>query len=501
MAFGDNAQDFTTLDDAIARYYKMNPKSQFNRLGKTAAWFKARMEEFKGKSFHYEAFTTPSTGVRRLGLAAARAAAMPAPSDLAYQPLSITKADLIEFRGGAKINEQDDIFTTDAKYAAARLAMKVIDELETDFAGQLNAALYQGQNCAIGTIAAIYDADGTTFTGAGDKNPAFIRITDASLGHFEKGMKLDIYDATSTGGSDIKNNTVTVNAKIVGRDGPPVAGARVADIGPGIIVTPDNNWNAVAVPAAGDFLARDGEFSTDTTAPTNIHGMPDWFDTTVDVYRDEAGNLLDRESPDNLWMNPEVYDYTSGGNPVTFDLQEHFRDAEDTLPDRVDTARIKRRSAGSDKGPTVMDSMLATARPELITEATQDARYSTQFTRTLAMNLDEAKRQKLFGQSGFDGIVYNSPTLGTVAFQADIGARPNEIMLIEPNSFFWLTKGGQTGHLNWATQGGSKWVRVTDETTGRLTHFMQCAAYFLACLGCDQPGANVLIKGIKSSRV
>lgn len=501
MAFYDNSQQFTAVDDALDRYYNLDAVPQFQRLGKTARWFNPRGVAMKGKSYGYVAWTQPATGVRRETFTTGRISEFPAARDLDYQPLSVSFADMKLFRATSKINILDWDKTKDPKHAVADLAMKVLSEADMDFASQLNVALYQAGTCGMGTIKQIYDVDGTAFTGAAGAAAAYIRVTDGSIAQFNKGDVLEIRDATTTTQVNVE---MTVNSVIHGKDGPWSAGSRVADIGPGIIATPNTattaTWNAVDTPIATDILARSGEYHATSTSYRNIHGFPDWWNTAVDVFRDEdGGSVLDREAAGNHWMNPEQVTVAASGSEVNLDIDTHFRDIEDILPYRIETGRVK-RAASVRNGPSLPESLVAFMNAPLVNEAVHTVGGSERFTTTLAMNLDTAKRRQLFGESGFDGYVYHSATLGEVCFQADVAMPPYVMYVIEPQSFFYVTFGGSPSGLAWLKNAGSRWQPVQGDTLGTPTFVQQAGAYTFMALACDQIGANFRITGVKSSR-
>ena len=530
MALADNEQLFTDIDNVLRKVYNMANPEMFLRLGKTIQWLpNIRQQKMRGESLNFFAMTAPSSGSRMTTFASGRAGEFPIARDLKQQKMSVTINDLRELQGSVKINALDaDRTTKSPADAAADLALTVVGQLEGDFGSQLNAKVHVGGNSAICLVKGIYDADGTTFSLSSAHTPAFIQISDGAISAINRGDVLSIWEAASTGGSDVQNARVLVHDVYKAGTGPPVDGTGVANLGPGIMVEPCDadgtlaaaNWAGATVsgdgavsftsaqPAVGDYIARSEEFATDAgtgTSYKNIHGFPDVFDSTVDIWRDGDGTKLDREAVGNSWLNPHVFRIAAAGSEVTFDIEDHFRDAEDYLADSVQLGRVWRKntaangSSGNNKGLSIGESLVALARPDLINEATRDANGTNLFTRTMSMSLDDAKSKKLFGIVGWDGVVYHSATLGTIALNADVAAKPYQVSVIEPSSFFWVTFGGDPFKIEWLMNGSSRWFPMTGDTNGTLTHYKQGGAYTHVCLMCDQPQANFLVTGVQSS--
>ncbi|HUU96000.1 MAG TPA: hypothetical protein VM487_09680, partial [Phycisphaerae bacterium] len=280
-------------------------------------------------------------------------------------------------------------------------------------------------------------------------------------------------------------------------------------IGPGIVVNTcdaagthgTTAWNAVADPASGDFIARSGEFSTSTTGYKNFHGIPDFFNPAMNLYRNAAGTLLDRDADGNRWMLPFVYTAATAGSEVAFDLRSHIRPLEDVLGRAIKTGRNARRQSPQE-GVSISDAMVGIAGPEIINDVVDEAINSINFTATQSTSMDAATRQRLFGNVGFEGIVYHSPTLGSIALEADPACRPYVVELLEPNSFFWMYfADGRPGRPRWT----GDWDRVqsttlTGGTYGTPTFYRQKGYWCAMLLVCDQLMANAEIQGVKSSR-
>lgn len=512
MAFTDYGAAYDSMAAAIARAERLHPTHQtYHRNGLTSRWFKANKKKMTGKQLFYRALVQPSTGVRRAQMSGAAETEFPVPLDLAYLEMSILFSDLRMFRATVRYNEIENMRTLNSKEAVAQLAIKYVADVHADFGQQLNAAVHQGGTSAMALVSAIYDADGTTFSLAGAHTTAFIKIKQGSIGQFQKGDVLDIYDTDGT----TKNAICVVQGVIYGKDGPPASGSRVSSIGPGILVEPCDatgavyacNWNGGTMsgggtsytPAAGDYIARSGEFTSVAASYKNFHGLPDWFDTTVDVYRDSDGTVIDREDPSYQWMNPEVIVAGTAGSETELDIDTHFREMEEVLPYRINTGRQQRKS-DPEKDITLTTVLLGITDAALEADIVTEARSTQRITHTTAMNLDRAKREEWFGHVGFEGFVYHSPNLPPIVLQTDTLARPHFIDFIDPNSFTYYTFGNSDpGHVTWTEEGGDKWQRLEGDTLRTPTFYKQSGAWTACTLQCDQPAVNVEIQYVKSS--
>lgn len=496
MAFGDNTQVLTDIEATMGEIFNLKDRAQFNRIGETTRYAKFRKVKFHGAAYHYLAFVAPSSNVRRSNFSTGRSSAFPsAVTDLKFQELSIIEDDQVFFKGPVKINKVDLDRTKGDPEAAYDVGAKVVVDLEADFGSQLNAALWQGGNCVMAKVSAAYDSDGTTWSGSETSTTAkYIKIKDGSIGLFLPGEKLDIYDATD---GTTKLATVTVNDVICSKHGPTIGADPVADIGPGIVVTPDANWDAVGSAIAdGDYLARTGEFTLVAASFNNFHGLPDWWDRTVNVYRNRSGSLVDRDAIGYQWMLPETVTIADAGSEVTLDLREHLKDLYDYFPYAVTTTRLKRRNSGVD-GPSVSEGLMLHGPVDLIQEAVRDAN-DVQFTVATSTTKSQAARD-YWASVGFKGIVYNDPILGDIGLAADRAAPPHKLWMADWDSFFLVNLMGPPGDINWLEDSGGRWRIVPDTSTGNPTFFMEAAAYTSCCLGCDCPSTNAMITGVKSS--
>ena len=531
---------------AINEQVKRAP-SQFTRQGKTSQWFNPRGEMLRGERTKFRVFDKGYRGARSTSFKTAANSEGPTPRGIGHTECSYSWDDLAMIRAGVKWNMLQDLKHQDLNLAVYELVNKLFSEAEADIAERENTGLMLSSNSALGTVTLAYDADGTTFSLASAHTPCFIRITDAPMSRFQKGDVLAIYEAASTGGTDVQNARVVVHDVIHGEDGPKVAGGtRVANIGPGLLIEPcdndgkveESNWTGATVtggditttdtdgsftsaaPAVGDFIARTGEFTTSSTSgtPNNIRGIPDWFDWNVGTLRDGDGTYLTRTDPGLEWTNPFVItpDNVTPGTVSTyveFDPDEHLNELADNWIFKVKAGRAGRRTLGQgmpdgrNEQIQISEHLLAIMSPKLVNHVVNGSEDKQRFTHASLMNEKSAKALQLIGVSGFEGYVWHSPTLGEVCFQADTNCKPYTAFILEPSSWFWLEVPGGTS-IKWLPfSGGSRIWAITGSAGGSYatgqgmpTFTRQAMAYSMRGLMCDQPAANAMIEGILTAR-
>lgn len=473
------------VDQVLTEYYRKHPaKAQFGRTASTAKWFRPRGEKMKGSRWHFHAFVEPSTPTRGVAFGTAVAAAFPAAMPLTYKKLSWDDDDLTMFQATGSINIVADIETSDQQMSVYKLATVVVGDLQIDFDKKLNDAVHMGTSAQMGTVNAVYDEDGTTYTSS--QTDAFIQITDGAISQFLPGMVLDI-----DGGTEV----VKVKDVITTQDGPWSSAVPVAGIGPGLIierVSGTANFDGII---AADTIARSGE-----AAGSNFAGFDTWFDGTANVYNDSDGAAITRYSNGEQWSIPPIFRVATAGSEETFDIDTHLREVADVLPRSMNTGRKLRKYKNPEHSINAPKSLVLITTLELANEATQTVADQNRFTSESAKSMDAAKYKALFGNLGFEGTVWHSATLGPVAIQADSSARKHKMTLIDPQSWFYLYLGKTNNTLGWITNdNGGRWHNVADTSTDRLTFKKQCGAYMACLLACDQPGANAEITGVKSS--
>lgn len=480
----DATMTLAQVDEVLSKYYRIKPaKRQEARQGDTAKWFNPRGEKMKGSSFFFYAMTQLSTPTRRQDFATAVAGEAPDAQPLSYTRLRVDDDDLTMFQASASINLVADIESSDEKMSVYKLAMMVIGQIEEDFGEARNGAIHQNTAATMGTVAAIYDEDGTSYTSG--QADAFIQITDGSISQFHAGMKIDINAAIYA----------TVTDVIYGDDGPWSGGTRVPSIGPGIVVDvrgATTNFDSVTTTMA---ITRSGETTGD-----NFPGLPVLFSGTTNMYKDTDGNVLDRDAQGQAWSIPHIYDPSGGSSPVALNLWTHMQKFAIPLAKRIGSGRrLRQRVMNPEEALDLPESLVMVGPPDLIEEAASQAADTAQFATAMATSMGDAERGKLFGQVGFDGVVWRCPTLGTVAFQSDVGARPNKLDLIDPSSLFYLYLGANQEPQWVPNDAGGRWHAVHGASTGKITYQRQAMCWTACRLVCDQPGANAEIQGIKNS--
>jgi hypothetical protein len=478
MAFGDNAMDYTDCDTTIVKLYRLHPATaQFTQHGATSKWFRPNVVPFEGNRWNFNAWHTPYSGVRQSDYATAATSAFPVSRDLASIWLSYAYTDLSMFQGVVKWNILTAKRTKSRKAAVYAIASKMFNGLNRDMTEKTNSAIHMNSACQMALIHTVYSEAGGAYS---SNRYAYLRIKSGGIGQFEKGMVIKT-DNTEE---------LTVLDVIYGSNGPWSGGTQVSSIGPGIRV--DAGSGNTVDSSADDAITRSGETTGD-----NFHGFPDWFNGGTNVYNDEDGNAIDRDLRGNAWSIPQIFTIAASGSEVALDLDTHLRRVANTMPYRVSVARRRNR----EQGLSVGNAMVAITTPELVNQATTEAAASQQWTSAALGSMDAAKRKALFGQVGFEGMVFHSATLGPIAFQEDVMAAPYKIRMLEPSTWFWLAQGAspQSDAVEWI-MGGINGGRIhpvpSDDGDARLTFYQQAGGYKSMMLVCDQPGPNIELTGV-----
>ena len=479
MAFGDNAMDVGDLDTAIARLYSVSgSKVQFHRHGITGKWLGIRTKAMKGTRMEFNAFTTPMSAMRKSDWATASVGAFPAARDFDEIWLSYDYADLNMIWGTIKFNILEQRRSEDRDTSIWRLSTKLFNELNGDFTENVNRAFNQDSACQMALVSAVYDSDGTSYTPSATS--CFIKIKSGQIGQFHQSMVLNT-NATEE---------CTVQDVIYGKD-VTLEGVTTTGVGPGIRVSvAGGNCDGIT---ADDPITMSGETTGD-----NIHGLPDWFSKTTNVYFNEAGGAIDRDAATYDWSIPFIYTAAAAGSEEEFSLDTHMRPVANTLAHMLGARNRAKAIRKSAEGDIVFpSSLVAITTPELLNFVVNEANSTQQFTMRAATSMDAAQRKELFGNVGFQGMVYDSPTMGSVAFECDPAAPPYKIRFLEPSSWFVLSLHDGAKRLQWLQNGGQRLQPVLDyATTQRPTFYVQAAAYTTLALVCDQPRANVEITGV-----
>ena len=480
MAFGDNAWDVGDLDTAMARLYQLHPaKAQFHRQGGTSRWFAGRSKTFEGTRFEFNAFDTPMTNIRKSDFATARAAALPAARDISSTWLSYDVDDLCMIQGSVKWNILERERSNSRKTSIYRLAKKVFNEFNNDFVDNTNRAIHQNADAQMALVDTVYAVGGTTYS---SNRYAFIKIKTGQIGQFLKGMVVNT-DATES---------LTI-LDVVHGDDCWYEGTRTAGVGPGIRV--DAGSGNTVDSSADDAITMSGETTGD-----NFHGFPDWMDPTTNVYFDEGGTAIDRDASGNTWSHCYVHTVGASGSEVEFDLDQHMRPVANVRSQMVGIGRTGRRNAEEDI--VIPSAALAITTSDLVNFMVNEASDTQRFTLAMATSMDAATRKELFGEVGFRGMVYQSPTMGSVAFQADAAAQQYKIRILEISSWLWLQLHGGRRNIKWIrNSAGGRIHNVYDvDSTGRNTWYVQAAAGCAMALVCDQPAANIEITGVRDDQ-
>ena len=544
MAFDTNGINLgqTMIDAALAMTENVDRvPAQFARQGRTAKWFRPRHRIVEGERTRYRVFTEPYSGARGASFATAAASEGPIPRGLGHAQCSFGWDDVFMVRAGIKWNMMQDLKHKNLKVAVYHLVEELFSQASLGVDEYENIATMTpmtGELAQVDTMYEIAQSPAGTQTPFGQTTthtPAFMRIKGGPITRFKKGDVIDVFVADSTQVAMLK-----VWGVIGGENGPPTDGVRSAGIGPGLIVEPcntagavaSNNWVGAkvtgvndteytsAAPAAGNIITRSGEYTTPTlvaagTAGKTFHGIPDFFDTTVRIFRDGAeatmGDLLDREATGNEWMNPTTItpDGASAGSEVEFDPEEHLMELADNWIYMVRAGRAGRKSLGVgmpdgvNQTIEISDHLVMVCEPKMANHLTQLSANKNQFTASAAMNDATAKRLKLIGVEGFDGWIWNSPTLNQVAIQVDTNCKPHHMFILEPSSFFWVEP--RNGHrVQWLPfSNGSRIWAISgsgEGTRGTPTFERQAMAYTMRGLLNDQPGANAMIEHVCTAR-
>jgi len=492
----DSAWDFgisvADIADTMDEYYRLRPdKAQFTRFADTAKWFDPRGELLKGNIHHFKAWTAPATGTRRMTVGTAETSELPRAREPEWKDIGVPYSDLIAFEYYVRISDLAEEKTSDTKHAISNIALRMVSEAELDHAEAVNAAIYQDQDSVIAKVVQKYDADGSSYSG-GATTTAYLSIDSGSIARFKRNMKID-FRVQSSSAIRVTANVDSVNYQ---DDGPVWTGTRVADIGPGIICSYDSAEGTGNDTDFDSVVDNDEIVLSSEGLLSNFHGFPDWFGEHTNVYKEADGSTAyDRDAAANHWSIPEVLDFTEAGSAQDIDLDVHLRGLADILPYRVKSGRQARQNENVEL--QVKQSMVAFGSPRLINDAVDAGRDQHQFWTTGNTTMDAAKSQELWGNVGFNGVVYNSPTLGNIALQPDPMAEPHTLTITDPNSFFFLHRGG-LNKPRWLMNAGSRFSRLRGGHN-RLTLQQDAGAISLCLLQCDQPAVNVRIKGIKSS--
>jgi len=490
---GDFSVSVSDVQTMMDEYWRLQPaKAQFTRHTKSARWFRAGGEiRHKGDIFHYKLYTAPTTMVRKTTIGTAETSEFPRARKNEFIDVGVPYSDMKVLQATVKFNDLAVEKTKDTAHAVYNVANRYLKEVDNDFAETSNKMIHQATTSKMAAVAEKYDPDGSSYSAT--KTQAYISIDEGQIGQFHRGQILDIRTAATA----TVRLTVEVDAVNIQNDGPVFTGfsSRVADIGPGLVCSyyaaegtgAEVDFDAVV---DGDVIVMSGEGVT-----SNVHGLPDWMSETTNVYKGADGSTeYDRDDPDYYYAIPEMLDFTSG-TPVELDLDVHLRELADILPNRVQTGRMARQA--NTEGINLKESLVAISTPRIINAVVDEGLDSRRFTSMSTTSMDAGQRRNLIGESGFDGYVWHNPTLGPIAFQEDVMARPNIVELLDATTFFWLYIGDGVQSIKWLDNNGTRFDRVRG-TNNRQTYHQDAGAWTALSLQNDQIGANAEIQGVKS---
>jgi hypothetical protein len=480
--------DITATQKYIGKYYELSEKpAQFAMLANTSKWFMPRKVQKKGKRYNFWAYTEPMTSVRRSTYANAIDNAFPTPQSDGVTILSYDTQDLTVFQNTIELNELLLQESQDA-LSIENLAERAIMAQNRDYAFQMNNAIWQDTACKMGESSGAYLADGSA-SYSGSDSTCYIKVDQGAISQFLPGMLIDLDGSTYT------YDNAIVKDVFYGTDGPYDSSGAVGTPGPGLRI----QMSAADISGGkgwGDLednsdIARSGE-----GAGENFNGFPSWFNPITSVYNDEDGSAITRTAAGNAWSVPNIFNYTSGGSAVVFDIAAHFTDMSNVLANRIHTGRASRdMNISRDEGVSLPGVLTAFGRPNLINEAVSTLDDSRRFTMQAAASLDEEQRKSYFGAVSFDGVVYHDPNLGAIALQADPASTANQLLVLDPQSWFYLTDSNNM-KPTWVDDGAGKWTRMVNTN---ITMKRQAGTYLSCLLVCDQMPANSIIKGITST--
>jgi len=468
----------TDVSNAMAYIYKMRGiKAQFTRWDDTLRHFRAASTIMEGERKVFKAWTQPMTATRLTK--SGYESEFPEDQKLDAQEYYVTWSDLSEAQTTVAFTGLAQAKTTKGGRRAAiwNIANKLIDEVDADHATRLNAAVHQDANCTMATIDTLYNAAGT---GAYSSGAAYAKIKAGSISQFFKGQKLHVRNGSST---STPRCIVEVNDVFPFNEGPDGTRAR----GPGIRFT----YSAAGADSDLGNVAADDDLCLSNEAADNFWGFPTWFSRTAAVVN------LTRTSTGNAWTIPPIKWFDASGDgtgaSVTFDLDTHLGEVAEELAYAVKYGRRTRASEGIELTTKAM-TMLTT--PRIVSEASGMVGDQMRY----AMSLGDPERKKYFGVTGYDGAFWHHPLLGPIAFQPDPVATPDVLRMLEPNSWTWVI--GHQGGINdveWLDKDGNKF-HYPFGANARLINRLVGGALRRVTLICDQPGANLQLGGVKSSR-
>ena len=464
-------------DEYLREMFELEIIPQDNRFGATTQHITKSMQ-FTGKSIEKKILTERFTGARMNQDLEADA---PDAFKIDLSPIVINQSDLRKLGFTLKMSVPAEMLAK-GENSAWNTATELVLQATGDLEERRNQGLNQDVNCVKALVAAAYDEDGTTYTSS--QTDAFLQIDNGSISSFHQNSIIDIRSAST----DTIRVTCTVNDVIYGDDHLGVTG-----IGPGIVVTINTDYGAGGQDADldnvadGDEIVAHGEIDSD--------GFPASFSSLIDLTSSPSAYFgIDRAAKGNAWTRPLGRDYDVGAGSVVLNLDDHFGKMADEFGRLLMRSR-KVRDAHPDFKLT--DAIVVQAQNSLVNEiAKQAGDASSRFTKTIAANMGEARRN-LTAVAGWDGSVIHHPNLPPIVLQAEELAPANQIRMFEPSAFEFVRLGPKTP--TFVRQGGSIWHSKQNVSTGAITMEKQAHGFVYETLFCNQLRLLYGIQGVKSS--
>lgn len=506
MAAGDFSMLVADVDVVLAESWDLRPKMQWCRHGNTINHLRGRIKSkaWTGKAYNWKMFVGGVHGARINTFANVRAAAYEVPPAMkpSYQELQYNYDDLRVIEHSVDLNEWAEEITENRTFSVWQVAKRMMMEAELDFGDRVNKGFHQDSTATMAKVAATYDLDGTSYTGAA--TIVYVKVDEGAIAMFSKNQVIQFRAASAPGTVRVCGNVAAV---ISDAKGPMVAGTYPGTAnGPGIVV----NYDAAATTrqsgadTAFDNVADGDEIVLEGEGDSNFWGLPSLADPTVNMWLDGSHSAINRDDGEHDYLLPYTVDTGSVASPTTLDLDVQLREIGVWLPNVVKTAALMRKmheSGGTDptKGVFWKEYLYCIAQPDLIDEATQDVVDTVRFTAAMASSLSEAQKKYLVGQLGFDDIVWKSPSLGHVAFLPDPVCREYWMYITDPNAWFGLTLSGGPNDVEWIKdQKGNRFFQQRG-TNGRLTYSKDASCHAAFLFSNDQPKTTVPVRYVKSS--
>ena len=464
------------LEQATAyldEFYNMDDIVSMNRFGVTLQHF-PKMETWKGGMYHMKFQSEMFTGAT---MSSSLESDAPAPRNITELDLEIREEDLRKIQSTMQFTLPAQTETADTKHSVESFAPALYTQSLMDLGEKRNQALHQNADGVKALVSAKYLITGGTYTPVdGSLTTAFLSIDNGAIASFQKGEILDIREGAD--GADVQV-TVKVTNVVYGTE------FLGQDIGPGIVVAIDSDYNA------GD-AHLDGVADNDEIVR---YGEADGSGFSMSL-----GTLCQRGANPGNYFNYDrkaaAYQFllTNGidHGTVDLDIDSHFGKMADIMGGPYGRAKLARRN----RGFGLTDAVVALGPVDLINAVAKQAGDSSRrFTTRVARDFDSAKGQ-LVANAGWDGTVLHHPSMPPLALQAEPLAESNKIRVFEPSTMWCLRLGGKAP--NWIRNDtGGRW-HAMQSSTGRLTMNLQASMWIIETWVCDQPALWYSMEGVQT---